>query len=162
MLCNLCKLCESNYNDVNIISITFMICNHHYVTVDVTKSLTIGILDSISKELQVQHPRFCRGAHQTAGEEICPCLRCSSKHWGETITSTHIVQAFVVAGGVGPSGRLSSVLTLLQGAGNWTRLASLPRALDGARASVVGGKLRVTGGFDGVPHRSEVMVKLHL
>ena len=86
-----------------------------------------------------------------------PCLRCSSKHRGET-TPTNIVQAFVVAGGLGPRGRLSSVLTLLQGAGStWTPLASLPRALAYARASVVGGKLRVTGGYDGFSARSEVL-----
>ena len=75
------------------------------------------------------------------------------------------MQAFVVAGGSSPSGaRLSSVLTLLQGAGStWTPLASLPRALAGARASVAGGKLRVTGGFDGAyRYRSEVLVKINL
>ena len=74
------------------------------------------------------------------------------------------MQAFVVAGGVGPSGAtLSSVLTLLQGAGStWTPLASLPRTLEGARASVAGGKLRVTGGFGGGSYRSEVMVKINL
>ena len=73
------------------------------------------------------------------------------------------MQAFVVAGGMGPSGRLSSVLTLLQGAGStWTPLASLPRALTGVRASVAGGKLRVTGGSSGGSYRSEVLVKINL
>ena len=68
------------------------------------------------------------------------------------------MQAFVVAGGHDGSGSsLSSVLTLLPGATAWTPLASLPRALAYARASVVGGKLRVTGGYDGFSARSEVL-----
>ena len=61
-----------------------------------------------------------------------------------------------MAGGI-TSGRTSSVLTLLLGAANWTDLASLPRPLVGARASIVGGRLRLTGGFDGSSRRSEVM-----
>merc|ERR1712126_352257 len=53
----------------------------------------------------------------------------------------------IVAGGWDESiNELSSVLTLLLGASSWTPLASLPRSLEGARASVVGGKMRVTGG----------------
>ena len=67
------------------------------------------------------------------------------------------VQAFVVAGGFTSVGFLSAVLTLLPGAVDWTPLASLPRPLEGARASIVGGRLRVTGGFDGSSRRSEVM-----
>ena len=88
-----------------------------------------------------------------------PCLCCSSFNWGET-NPTHILQAFVVAGGWDGSSRLSSVYTLLSGATDWTPLASLPRTLHGARASVVGGKIRVTGGFSGQGSiRSEVMLK---
>ena len=69
------------------------------------------------------------------------------------------LQAFVVAGGyTDGTNRLSSVLTLLPGAPAWTPLASLPRALEGARASIVGGKIRVTGGYDGGARRSEVMI----
>ena len=67
-------------------------------------------------------------------------------------------QAFVVAGGFDGSNRLSSVVTLLPGAPAWTPLASLPRALRWAQASIVGGKIRVTGGYDGVARRSEVMI----
>ena len=67
------------------------------------------------------------------------------------------MQAFVVAGGWDGSSRLSSVYTLLSGGTSWTPLASLPRALNRARASVVGGKIRVVGGYGG--DRSEVMVK---
>ena len=88
-----------------------------------------------------------------------PCLRCSSFNWGET-NPTHILQAFVVAGGWGGYSRLSSVYTLISGATSWTSLASLPRALYDVRASVVGGKIRVTGGLDEQRSiRSEVMVK---
>ena len=73
---------------------------------------------------------------------------------------THIFQAFVVAGGRKDiSNILSSVLTLLPGAEAWTSLASLPRPLTAARASVVGGKIRLVGGYDGESTRSEVMVK---
>ena len=70
--------------------------------------------------------------------------------------STLYVQALVVAGGYS-SGRTSSVLILLPGAEDWTSLASLPRPLGGAQASIVGGRLRVTGGRDGSSYRSEVM-----
>ena len=66
-------------------------------------------------------------------------------------------QAFVVAGNWGGSGG-SSVLTLLPGAQAWTPLASLPRSLYLARASVVGGKMRLTGGLDGSSRRSEVII----
>ena len=69
------------------------------------------------------------------------------------------LQAFVVAGGSDESNNLlSSVLTLLPGAAAWTPLASLARALYGAQASVVGGRLRVTGGYDGSSVRSEVTI----
>jgi len=65
--------------------------------------------------------------------------------------------AFVVAGGI-TSVYTSSVLTLLPGAENWTPLDSLPRLLYGARASIVGGRLRVTGGRKGgYSYRSEVL-----
>ena len=50
----------------------------------------------------------------------------------------------MVAGGEG----LSSVVTLLPGAEAWTPLSSLPRALSNARASIVGDRIRLTGGFD--------------
>ena len=69
---------------------------------------------------------------------------------------TSALQAFVVAGGIDGSNFLSSVLTLLPGAEAWTLLPSLPRALEGARASIVGGRLRVTGGRDESWSRSEV------
>ena len=69
-------------------------------------------------------------------------------------------QAFVVAGGRdGSDNLLSSVVTLLPGATAWTPLASLPRGLTAARASIVaGGKLRVIGGLDDSrSYRSEVI-----
>jgi len=71
-------------------------------------------------------------------------------------------KAFIVAGGYdGSFNFLSSVLTLLPGAQAWSSLASLPRSLSGARASIVGGKMRVTGGHDGgwdrSSYRSEVL-----
>ena len=69
------------------------------------------------------------------------------------------LQAFVVAGGYDDGyNSLASVLTLLAGAPDWTPIASLPRALVGARASIVLGKIRVTGGYEGGARRSEVMV----
>ena len=92
-----------------------------------------------------------------------PCLCCSSFNWGET-NPIHILQAFVVAGGLSHSysrySYLSSVLTFLPGSAAWTPLVSLPRALTAPRASVVGGKIRVVGGNDEKGSaRSEVMVK---
>ena len=63
----------------------------------------------------------------------------------------------MVAGGYTSGSSTSSVLTLLPGAEDWTNLASLPRPLDGAQASIVGGRLRVTGGRDHSSYRSEVM-----
>ena len=71
------------------------------------------------------------------------------------------VQDFLVAGGLSDDNILSSVLTLPLGATAWTPLSSLPRGLDRAQASIVGGRLRVNGGFlsdDGF-YRSEVMIE---
>ena len=68
------------------------------------------------------------------------------------------VQAFIVAGGY-TSGLTSSVVTLLHGATHWTPLASLPRTLYGARASIVGGRIRINGGFDGGSRRTEVRIE---
>merc|ERR1712037_912434 len=65
--------------------------------------------------------------------------------------------ALVVAGGIVAGSHTSSVLTLLPGAKAWTPLISLPRTLIDAHASTVGGKMRVTGGYDGSTRRSEVL-----
>merc|ERR1712037_618099 len=71
--------------------------------------------------------------------------------------------ALVVAGGRSNNPYLSSVVTLLPGAKAWTPLAFLPRTLAYAHASIVGGKMRVTGGReqldgrDGGSYRSEVL-----
>ena len=70
------------------------------------------------------------------------------------------LQALVVAGGYNYDWvQISSVLTLLlPDATAWTPLASLPRTLIYAQASIVGGKLRVNGGLeDNFLHRTEVM-----
>ena len=67
------------------------------------------------------------------------------------------LQAFLIGGGFDGSHGLSSVLTLLRGATAWTPLASLPHPLRLTQASLVGGRLRVAGGFDGSSYRSEVM-----
>ena len=61
-----------------------------------------------------------------------------------------------MAGGISSSGFTSSVLALLPGAEDWTSLDSLPRRLFDARASIVRGRLRMTGGYDGGSSRSEV------
>jgi len=67
-------------------------------------------------------------------------------------------KAFIIAGGNDVSNDLSSVLTLLPGAQAWTPIAALPRSLYLARASIVGGRIRVTGGQDGSgSYRSEVL-----
>ena len=56
-----------------------------------------------------------------------------------------------MAGGHEGSHTSSSVLMLLHGASSWTPVASLPGILYQARASVVGGNMRVTGGRPGPP-----------
>ena len=68
------------------------------------------------------------------------------------------VQAYIVAGGY-TSDFTSSVVTLLHGATAWTPLASLPRTLSSARASIVGGRIRINGGYDGGSSRSEVIIE---
>ena len=75
------------------------------------------------------------------------------------------MQAFIIAGGLNNIGDITSVVTLLPGATAWTELAPLPRELYDARASIVGGRMRVTGGkganADGSPGASikfEVMI----
>ena len=58
------------------------------------------------------------------------------------------LQEFIVAGGYTPSySHTDTVLSLLPGATSWTSLASLPLRLWTPRASVVGGKMRVVGGY---------------
>ena len=58
------------------------------------------------------------------------------------------LQEFIVAGGRTPTyGYTDTVLSLLPGATSWTSLASLPQRLWVPRASVVGGKMRVVGGY---------------
>ena len=52
-------------------------------------------------------------------------------------------QAYVVVGGMETHEPLDSVLTLLPGALSWTALVALPTPLAGARASIVGGNLRL-------------------
>ena len=64
-----------------------------------------------------------------------------------------------MAGGNDGSTPISSVLTLLPGATAWVHLAALPRTLISVRASIVGGRLRLAGGDDGGPKRTEVLQK---
>jgi len=77
------------------------------------------------------------------------------KRYAHACSALPATGALVVAGGQ-TSGYTSSVLTLLPGAEDWTSLISLPRPLKGAQATIVGGRLRVTGGSDGSSRRSEV------
>ena len=77
--------------------------------------------------------------------------------WDQPNPHVKSLQALVVVGGKDGSNPLSTVLTLLPGATAWTPLASLPRALVYSQASIVGGKMRVTGGYDGSSRRSEVV-----
>ena len=68
------------------------------------------------------------------------------------------LQAFVVAGGKSGSHTVASVLALLLGATAWKSLASLPQALCGVRASVMGNRLRLTGGHNGDSYQSKVHI----
>ena len=70
-------------------------------------------------------------------------------------------QAFVVAGGRDESNVISSVMTLLPGATAWTPLASLPRPVSGAQASLVRGRIRLSGGYIGSSqYSSQVKITL--
>ena len=74
---------------------------------------------------------------------------------GETSPTYLNPQALLVAGGKNGhpddnSNFLSSVLTLLPQAETWAPLTPLPRVLYGAKASIVEGLLRVSGGWDEV------------
>ena len=70
-------------------------------------------------------------------------------------------QAFVVTGGWDGSNRLSSVVTLLPGATTWTPLASLPRPVSVAKASLVKGRVRLSGGYLGyLGYSSQVTITL--
>ena len=81
-----------------------------------------------------------------------PVLLFLAIRWGQKKeTFAKPVKAFVVAGGHEGSHTSSSVLMLLHGASSWTPVASLPGILYQARASVVGGNMRVTGGRPGPP-----------
>ena len=72
-----------------------------------------------------------------------------------------------MAGGASGRAHLSSVLSLLPGASTWISLAALPRPLYGARASIVGGRLRLTGGDGPIPphnidiYNSEVKIDIN-
>ena len=73
-------------------------------------------------------------------------------------------QALVVVGGYNQVDGygLSSVVTLLPGLdSDWTHLAPLPQGLDGASASIMGGRLRVLGGYNGGGYTSEVIIYSH-
>ena len=87
---------------------------------------------------------FSAGVHSTRGSTRGPRGR-------KKVTSKKPVKAFLVAGGHEGSHTSSSVLMLLHGAPSWTPVASLPGILYQARASVVGGNMRVTGGRPGPP-----------
>ena len=66
------------------------------------------------------------------------------------------MQAFVVAGGWDDR-YLSSVLMLDPGAEAWLPVANLPIAVkDASGGSILGGRLRVSGGLDGGITRNEV------
>ena len=57
------------------------------------------------------------------------------------------MQVFIVAGGSGDEGDpYDDVLKLVAGSSSWTPLSNLPRPIWGAKASIVGGRLRLTGG----------------
>ena len=64
---------------------------------------------------------------------------------GRQLRKTVMPQAFVVVGGLsgGGSEPLDSVITLLPDASSWTELLALPTPLTGARASIVGGNIRL-------------------
>ena len=101
-------------------------------------------------------------------EKHIPVLLCLTLGWYQFSNRQSMsLQEFIVAGGWTPSyGHTDTVLSLLPGATSWTSLASLPLRLWTPRASVVGGKMRVVGGYcttgscgssSSLYHRAEVM-----
>ena len=65
-----------------------------------------------------------------------------------------------MAGGNNGSINFASVLTFLPGEDAWTAITPLPRSLYGARALIIAGGLRLTGGRDdGGAYRSEVRIE---
>ena len=99
---------------------------------------------------------------RTRSDHACAALPTTGVRPGQlNILILCTVQALVVVGGAAWQKSLSSVLILLPGATAWTPLASLPRTLYLAQASIVGGRIRVTGGMAGglgeqIWYRSEV------
>jgi len=87
-------------------------------------------------------------------EELPPLPEDRHTHTCAALPSTGTL---VIAGGYDGSDLLSSVLALAPGAEAWAPLASLPRALISARTSIVMGRLRMTGGYDGNSTRTEVL-----
>ena len=78
----------------------------------------------------------------------CAALPSTGVRLAQTMMLWHF-QAYIIAGGSANAiDDSSSVVTLLSKASSWTSLASLPRTLFGVRASVVGGLMRLSGGYD--------------
>ena len=70
------------------------------------------------------------------------------------------MQAYIVAGGIVSGSYSTSASILLPPyTSSWTAIASLPRELYEADASIVSGKIRVAGGREGgnIVYRAEVM-----
>ena len=68
-----------------------------------------------------------------------------------------------MAGGRDGGRYISSVYILPPGATAWTPVASLPRPLEDAQATIFGGKFRVYGGEDDErSYRTEVMIVVRL
>ena len=112
--------------------------------------------------------KICRYDINGFVEDLPPLLENRFRHACAALPDTGVsptnklinLQAFIVVGGNRDGfGSLSSVETFLPGAAAWTPLlASLPRVLYDAQASIVGGRLRVNGGNGGGSYRSEVMM----
>ena len=136
---------------------TKSVCCSKTLVILIDNHQRMGILNQFEAEMNIILPRHLLWVDQlTSKRAKTPIL----KDWLESK-----YQALVVGGGVDGTGTwnfLDSVLTLLPGAAAWTSLASLPRSLLAARASVVGGRLRVTGGWHGNTPRKEVNDKIWL
>ena len=120
-----------------------------------------GFVEELPQLPENRHHHVCAALPAT-GVRLAERPLCLFWHWDQVTKSnppiTPSVQALVVAGGQGNgSSLLTSVLSLLPGTTTWTSLASLPRALDGVVASLVGGRIRLVGGRDGEgSYRQEV------
>ena len=148
----------------------YMIRNHHHHKTLYYNTAQFEYIKSWPNDhqhLYNYHQHYCRYSANGFVEELPKLPENRYGHSCAVLPSTGVRpfqtmlwhQAFIIAeGSTSLSDDTSSVLTLLSKASAWTSLAALPRPLFGTRASIVGGKMRLTGSLGGGYYRSEVII----